>query len=153
MRRATVRASPVSYSKRAHTFRTAVGNCPAARTRLGSPSFISLNKNSIVPAGLVAKLVPQHRPTCIKHGFSHPGLGKLYGADIADDDQLVFASYLCTRLVELVLSNVRDLGVDGLDAPLVTGPLLNGKRSLMLAIVLQGRDGVAVAARREGLQT
>ena len=153
MRRATVRASPVSYSKRAHTFRTAVGDCPAARARLGSPSFVGLNKNSLVPAGLIAKLISQHRPTRIKHGFSHPGFCKLGATDIADDDQLVFASYLGTRLVELVLSNIRDLGVDCLNSALVTRALLYSERGFIPTIVPQGRNSVAVAARRQRLQS
>jgi hypothetical protein len=36
---AAVRANPVSYSKRAHTFRTTVGNTPAARAHLGTVPF------------------------------------------------------------------------------------------------------------------
>ena len=143
----------MSNFKLCDTFRTAVGDCPAARARLGSPSFVNLNKNSLVPTGLIAKLISQHRPTCIKHGFSHPGFCKLGATDIADDDQLVFASYLSACLVELVLSNIRNLGMDSLDATFVTGALLNSKRSLILAIVLQGRDNVSVAARRECLQS
>lgn len=144
----------MSYSKRAHTFRTTVGDCPAARARLGSPSFVGFNKTRPVPAGLVFEHVPQHRPTCIENGFSHPSsLGKLCGADIADNDKLVFASYLSARFVELIFARVCNLGVDRLDAALVTGALCDGKRGLILAIVLQGRDGVAIAARRECLQS
>jgi hypothetical protein len=120
---------------------------------LGSPSFVGLNKNGLVPAGLIAKLISQHRPTCIKYGLSHPGFCELRGADIADDDQLVFASYLGTRLVKMVLSSVRNLSVDGFDAPLITGALLNSERGFMLAIVLQGWDGVAIATRRKRLQS
>ena len=120
---------------------------------MGSPSFVSFNKTRPVPAGFIFEHVPQHRPACIKHGFSHPGFCNLRGADIADDDKLVFASDSGARLMELILSGICDLGVDRLDAAFVARSLLNGERGFVLAIVLQGRNSVAVAARRECLQT
>ena len=74
VRRTAVRTFPVPYSKRAHTLWTAVGNYPAARARLGSPSFIGLDIPRSVPAGLVAKLVAERRPTGVEHGLCHPCL-------------------------------------------------------------------------------
>jgi hypothetical protein len=142
----------MSYSKRAHTFRTADGNCPAARTRLGSPSFVGFNKTRSVPAGFIFEHVPQHRPACIQNGFSHPRLGKLCGADIADNDKRVFRSNLAAGLVELILANISNLGVDSFDAALVTSALCNGECNLVFAIVLQGGNSIAVAACGEHLQ-
>ena len=140
----------MSYSKLCDTFRAA--DCTAVRTRLGSPSLIDFNVTRPVPAGFIFEHVPQHRPTCIENGFSHPGLGKLCGADIADNDKLVFASYLSARFVELILAHIRNLGMDCLDAALVTRALCDGQHSLILAVVLQGRNSVTVAARCKCLQ-
>jgi len=142
----------VPYSKRAHTFRTAVGDFPAARARSGSPSFVGLNVNSPVPAGFVAELRTQHSPARIQDGLRHLGFRELGGADIADDDQGVFADKPRRRLVKLVFARVGDLGVDRTDAALVTGPLRNGKRGLVLAIVPKRRDGRAIAQRGERLK-
>ena len=65
------------YSKRAHTLRTAVGNFPAARARLGSPSLVGFNINSPVPAGFVADLITQHSPARIQDGLRHLGFRDL----------------------------------------------------------------------------
>jgi putative transposase len=142
----------VPYSKRAHTFRTAVGDFPAARARSGSPSFVGLNVNSPVPAGFVAELRTQHSPARIQDGLRHLGFREFGGADIADDNQGVFADKPRRRLVKLVFARVGDLGVDRTDAALVSGPLRNAKRGLVLAIVSKRRDGLAIAQRGERLE-
>lgn len=152
MRSPATRASPVSYSERAHTLRTAVGDFPAARARPGSPSLVGLDVNSPVPAGFVAELRTQHSPARVEHGFSHPCLGELGRADIADDNQGVFADKPRRRLVKLMLACVGDLGVDRTDAALVSGPLRNGKHGLVLAIVPKRRDGRSITQRGERLK-
>ena len=152
MRRTATRASPVSYSKRAHTFRTAVGDFPAARARSGSPSFVGFDVNSPVPAGFVAELRTQHAPTRVQDGLRHLGFRELGRADIADDDQGVFADKPRRRLVKLVFARVGDLGVDRANAAFVSCPLRNGKRGLVLAIVAKCRDGRAIAQRGERLK-
>jgi hypothetical protein len=143
----------MSYFKRAHTFRTAVGNTPAARARLRSPSLVGFYIPSPVPAGFVAELIAERRPSCIEYGFSHPRLYKFGGAHIADNDKPILANYRSSRLVVLILSDVRNLCVDGFDATLVAGALLNGERDLVLAIVLKRRNSVAIAARRQRPQS
>ena len=152
MRATTARASPVPYSERAHTFRTAVGDFPAARARSGSPSLVGLNVNSPVPAGFVAELRTQHSPARIQDGLRHLGFRELGRADIADDDQGVFADKPRRRLVKLMFARISDLGVDRADAAFVSGPLRNGKRGLVFAIVAKRRDGRAVAHRGERLK-
>lgn len=142
----------MSYSERAHTFRTASRDFPAARARSGCPPFVGLNVNSSVPAGLVAELRTQHSPTRVEHGFRHPCLGELGRADIADDDQGIFADKPRRRLVKLMFARVGDLGMDRANAAFVSGPLRNGKRGFVLAIVAQGRDGRAVAQCGERLK-
>jgi putative transposase len=143
----------VPYSKRAHTFRTAVGDFPAARARLGSPSLVGFKEHGSVPAGFVTELRPQHAPARIQDGLRHPGLDEFGRADIADDDQGVVADDPRRRLVELMFARVGDLGVDRADAALVTGALLDRERCLVLAVVAQGRDGRAVAQCGRRLQT
>ena len=140
------------YSKRTHTFRAAVGNHPAARARLGSESFVGLNVNSPAPAGLVPELIAQHRPTRVQDGFRHLSLCELSGADIAYDDQGVFPRNAGRRLVNLMLARVGNLGMDRLDTTLVPGSLLDGQRGLVLAVMMQCRDGRSVAACGERLQ-
>lgn len=140
------------YSERAHTFRTAVGDFPAARARSGSPSFVGLNVNSPVPAGFVAELRTQHSPARVQDGFGHPRLGELGRTDVADDDQGVFADKPRRRFVKLMFAGVGDLGVDRANAALVSGSLRNGKRGLVLAVVAKHRDGRAVAQRGERLK-
>lgn len=143
----------MSYSERAHTFRTAVGDFPAARARSGSPSFVGFDVNSSVPAGFVAELRTQHSPARVQDGLRHLGFREFGRADIADDDQSVFADKPRRRLVNLVFARVGDLGVDRADAALVSGPLRNGKRGLVLAVVAKRRDGRAITQRGECLKT
>lgn len=111
----------MSYSKRAHTFRTAGGDFPAARARLGSPSFVGFKEHGPVPTGFVTELRPQHTPARIQDGLRHLGFCELGRADIAYDDQGVFAGYPRRRLVKLMFARVGDLGMDRADAALVPG--------------------------------
>jgi len=142
----------VPYSERAHTFRTAVGDFPAARARSGSPSFVGLNVNSPVPSGFVAELSAQRRPARVEDGFGHLRFSELGRADIADDDQFVFASKLRAPLVKVVTARVGDLGVDRTDAAFVPGALRNSKRRLVSAVVTKCRNSRAIAARGKRLQ-
>lgn len=152
MVRSAVAAHPASYSKRAHTFRTAGGYCPAARARLGSPSFVSFDVASVVPSGLIRKLATECRPSRVEHGFCHPCLSEFGRIHIADDDQFVFANKPRGLFVKVVSTRIGDLGMDRVDAPRVVGALRHGKLCLVSPIVLQGGNGVAVAARRKRLQ-
>src|SRR5467141_3818572 len=71
-----LRTNPVPHSKRAHTLRTTVGNTPAARVRLGCPSFVDFHVARPVPAGFVVRTL-EFRPSAIApartpHGWSIP---------------------------------------------------------------------------------
>ena len=153
VRRPAIAAFPTSYSKRAHTFRTAAGDDPATRARLGSPSFVSLNVNSPVPAGFIAELVAQHRPTRVQDGFRHLGSSEFGGADIADDDQSIFSCQFGADDVKLVAARVGNPRMDCTDAAFVAGALLDGERGLVFAVVAKGRNSHSIAARRQRLQT
>lgn len=145
MVRATVAAFPASYSKRAHTFRTAGRNSPAARARLGSPSFIDLNVNSPVPAGFVAELLTQYPPTRIQDRLCHSGFCELRGTDVPDDDQGVFPNNTGSRLVKLMFAGIGDLGMDRPGASFVSGTLGYTQSHLVSAIVPQSGDCAAIA--------
>lgn len=152
MVRATVAALPAPYSKRAHTFRTAGGDSPAARARLGSPSFIGLDKARSVPAGFVTELASEHRPACIQNGLRHSGFRKFGRVHIADDDQCVLPSKTGRLLVKVVAARVGDLGVDRLHPAFIPGSLRYGERGFILAVMPQRGNSLPVAARSKVFQ-
>ncbi len=142
----------MSYSKRPHTFRTAGGNSPAARARLGSEPLVNFKEHSVVPSGLVRKLCLQHRPTRVENGLSHPRFRELGRAGVADRDKLVVADNLRRPLVNVVTARVADLGMDRAGPALVTGALRDRKGGLVLPIVTKRLNLVAVAACGQCLQ-
>jgi hypothetical protein len=119
---------------------------------LGSPSFVDFYISRSVPAGLVAELIAQHRPTSVQDRLCHPGPSELGRADIADDDQLVIASDPSGPLMQMVTPRVGDLRMDGADTLLVPGALLDGKRSLISAVMPLGRNCNAITASGEGFK-
>ena len=119
---------------------------------MGSPSFVGFNISCPVPAGLVAELTAECRPTRVEHGFSHPRLCQLSRLHIADDDQFVLANNPRGLFVQMVPPRVGDLGVDRLDAGSFVGALRYRKLRFVLPIVLQGRDRRSIGAGRQRLQ-
>lgn len=152
VRRSAVRAFPSSYSKRAHTFRTAGGNGPAARARLGTVSLVSFDIHRLPSGSFVTQHLSECRPARVEHGFSHPRLGEAGSIHIANDDQTVLSSDPGGLLVEVVTARVRDLRMDRTDAPLVASPLRNRELGFVLPVVPQGENLSAVAQRGEVLQ-
>lgn len=152
MRSKAVRTSPMPHSKRAHTFRTASGDRPAARTRLGTPSFVGLYKSRPVPFGLVAELMAERRPAGIQDGLSHLGFCQLGSAHIADDDQLIRSGDLARPLVQMMLSRIGDLGVDCFGPALVSRPLGNGQSLFVFSVVAKCWNLNAIRARRQCLE-
>lgn len=150
--RAALGTRPVPHSKRAHTFRAAIGYAPAARTRLGSPSFVGFDVLSVVPSGFVSKLTTQYRPTGVVHRLCHPCLGQAGRTDVSDNDQRVLPSYLGGPLMEVMTPGVGYLGVDSLDAALVVGSLCDSELFFVLPVVLQGREFAPITASGDGLE-
>ena len=141
------------YSKRAHTFRTADGNAPAARARLGSEPFVNFKEHSVVPSGFVRKMCLQHRPARVEDGLCHLRFRELGRAGVADRDKLIVADEFGRPLVKVMPSRIGDLGVDGADAALVTGALSDRKSGFVLPIVAKGRNARAVATCGERFQS
>lgn len=138
MRSATVRANPVSYSERTHTFRTAVGNRPTARARSGSHSFVNFDIDCPPSGGLIPQHMTEHRPSCVQDRFCHLGFGKSDGVHVADNDQSVFTSDPAGLLMEVMVPSIGYFGVDRFDAPPISGTLRGGKSGFVLTIMMQG---------------
>jgi hypothetical protein len=105
-----------------------------------------------VPSGFVSKHFSECAPTCVEDGFSHPRFRKGRCIHISNDYKFIFTSYFCGLLVQVMLSRIRNFGVDSSDAMLVVGSLSDTERFLVPAIVLQRRDFVAIVARRQGFK-
>ena len=120
VRGSAVRTNPMSYSKRTHAFRTAVGNSPAARARLGSPSFVNFDKACSVPAGLVAEHAAECRPACVEHRLGHPCSCL---PCFADDDQFVCTNNLSGDFMQVVASSIGDLRMDRGNSALIASAL------------------------------
>ena len=127
MRSTTTRAIPVSYSKCAHTFRTAVGDYPAARTHLGSHTFGNDNETHPRPTGLISKHVSQHRPTSVKHGLCHACFRQFGRANISDRYKFIALHKFGRKLMQKMFADVGNLGMDCLDPCFVSGALLDGQ--------------------------
>lgn len=148
MRSTTLDTIPASHSKLCDTFRAS--EITTLGAGLGCPSLIDFDEHGSVPPGqLVAEHVPEGRPSCIEHGFSHPCLSEFGGAHIADRDQTVLSRQSGALDVQLVPARIGDLGVDRSGAGLAAGALRLGQRRLVAAIVAQRRYLAAVAARRQ----
>lgn len=152
MRRTAVRTLPRPHSKRAHTFRAACWDGPASRTRLGTPSFVGLDKHSPVPSGLISEHVAERGPACVHDGFCHPGFRETSRVHVADDDQTILTSNLGGLLVEMVEPSIRDLSMDRGHAALASGALGDAEGCLVFPIVLKGRDLSPVTERGQFLQ-
>lgn len=109
VRRTTVGTNPVSYSKRAPTFRTTGGNTPAARARLGSQTLIDDFNRSPLRNRFVLEHRPQRRPTRIRDGLRHLGLAEFGWADIANDNPVIVSNYAGRDDMQEMLSLVGNL--------------------------------------------
>jgi len=149
----TARAFPSPYSEACSTFRTAVWDFPAARTGLGAVPFIGNDNSALVPSGLIRKLLFEHIPACIQHGFCHVGLGELAAVHIADDNSPVVSGNSRRRNMEGVFASVFHFGVDCLHAFFVSGTLRYRKLVLKAAIPAFVLDFYAIGKRGNVLQT
>ena len=143
----------MSHSEHASCFRTTAGDTPAARARLGRPSFVDFHLACSVPAGFVFEHARERPPAGVQCGFCHRGLGQLGAVHIADDDQFVLTPNPGGLLVQVVASSIGDLGLDDLNAALVGGRLSNLTGLLALAMVPRCRDLGSVSAGCRTVQT
>ena len=135
MRSPTVGTGPVSYSKRAHTFRTTDGDRPAARARLGSPTFGNDFTFAAKPNGFVRQHVAERRPARIRHGFRHVGLHQLFGVHVSNENLRKATSDVRRRDVQEMLAPVGDLRRQGAGANRLATLLKQREVSFLGAVV------------------
>lgn len=125
-------AYPLPYSKVGPTFRTAIGNDPAARTRLGCETLIHF----FVPRAIRNRLVREHSsegtPACIVDGLRYAGFSESLAVHVANSDVIKLPSNAGRELVQMVRPGVFDTGVDVCGLPPLTSPLSAPKRFLKL---------------------
>lgn len=144
-----VAAFPASYSKRAHTFRAAGGNSPAARARLGTVPLAGFDIHRLPPGSLVSQHMAERRPARVKHGLGKSCLGDGGGVHIANDDQRVLTGDPRGLLVKMVTTGVRDLRVDCPDPLLVSRALRDRQPDFVLSEVLERGHHFSIGERGE----
>ncbi len=135
----------MSYSKRAHTLRTAVGNFQTTRARLGSPSLVDFHINSPVPAGFVAELIAKNRPARIECGLRHFSFCKFGGAYVANDDKDIRACYLCCGYMKMMPACIYNFCANGANAIFLSSPSGLRECHLVLTIAVMCEDGFSAA--------
>jgi len=140
------------YAECVYTFRAAVGDNPATRTHLGSESFVSLDINSAVPAGLIAELNTERGPASIRDGLSHLGLLEPGRVHIADNDDLILTRKFCAFNVEMVPSGVGDLCAYGCCAAFVLGALGFAESFFIFSVVPHSGNNGTITHGRQILQ-
>lgn len=150
MRRPALNADPLSYSKTLQSLRA--GEASALTTGLGSVSLVGFDIHRLPSGSFVPQHISEHRPARILNGFRHPSFGELGGIHIANDDQAIRVSQALAGDVEMMAPSVSDLGMDRLDAMLISGALSLANGVFISAIVLQSWDFDSVAACGERLE-
>lgn len=148
----TARTNPRPYSKRAHTFRAAAGNNPAARARLGSPSFVGLNIYSLPSGSLIPQHMSERRPASIQDRLCHLGFCKLRCAHVSNNDKSVLTHNLGRLFMKMMTARVGDFGVYRLSAGFISGPVRLAEIGFILPIMANGWDSFSRAKRREPLK-
>lgn len=105
-------ASPIPYSKVCDTFRPRRGQAAARRTDLGGKTFVHFLKPCAMLNSLVRELSTEGRPTYIKNGFRHSGLGEFDGADIPHRDIVELPDDAGREFVVKVAPRISNTSVD-----------------------------------------
>lgn len=109
------------HSQTRDTFRAA--DASAIRTGLGSQSLADNFECNAVPKGLVAELLPEHRPAGIKHGFSHPRFRQSGRVHVANDYTAMLTHDPRRMFVQEMLPAILNLRVQHRCAPLLASLL------------------------------
>jgi hypothetical protein len=134
MRFSAVRTNPVPHSKRADTFRAAVGNAPAARTRLGSPSL----RNNLHFAACRNRLVRQHMakrsPACVKHGLGHSCFLEAGRANVSDVNFRMITNNAVRSHMKKMFALIGYFSRQGARTIALVSPLKNSQFVLALSV-------------------
>jgi hypothetical protein len=144
MQRHAPRASPPSHSQTCDSFRAAA--C-AAPTGPGGPLLASGREGGTGPRGFMARRLPQHRPTRVKHGFRHPYLRQRGRVHIANDVAGMRAHEPGGFLMQDVLRLISCLRMRR-GRPALVAPLLRQRRRCLL-LTIESRP-LDLAARGNG---
>lgn len=152
MRRAAVQTFPMPHSKRAHTFRTAGGDDPAARARLGSPSFVDDPDINSMRNRFILEKLSEHRPTGVVNRLRHFRFGKPRRVHIADNNYAVFFDKTRRFDMQEMSSLPRDLGLKITSAALLLAPLIERQFFLGASVKSGVFDLVPIAQRGQRLE-
>jgi hypothetical protein len=134
MHTAAIRTLPLSYSKACDTFRPLRWQGATRRTGLGGKSFVHF----FVPGPCRNRLIFEHasegRPARIQYRLRHAGLGESCGIHIAYRDVVKLPDNAIRELMVEIVSAIRNLRMDCINASLLVGALRNGQRLFCAAI-------------------
>lgn len=147
-----ITASPHSYSEVCDTARPRIGYGATMRADLGSETFVHFFKPGAMLNSLVRQLGAKGRPANIVDRLRHAGSGERTGIDVADHDVIEGCDDGAGTGMQVVQPLVGDLGMDGLDTPLLARTLRHGQRRLGVAVEMGRGDGAAVAQGGQFLQ-
>lgn len=116
-------AYPLPHSERAHTFRTAEGDIPAARARSGTVCFFDDVEFLPKRNRFVIKKASEHRPSRIADRFRHAGFHQPGRRHIANDDMTVLPGNSSTFNVKEMSPLPSNLGCNTAGAPLLFASL------------------------------
>lgn len=153
MYRAAITASPVSHSESRSTFRTAGGNCPAARAGLGGETFADFLVPRAFSNGLVREHLTEARPRSIKNGLRHLGSGESCGRDVPDSNMVDLSNDASRELVKCIPTTIDDLGMELCDSASVTRALSLPESFFQSPVVPFVYDLFASGERGEVFQT
>lgn len=152
-KRTAVITMPGPYSKTCDTFRPrAAAQRTAARTGLGSHTFVDDSHRAACRDRLIRQHVAQHRPTGVVNGLRHSRLRQFGRADISDVNFCVVTNDARRRNMQEMLALIGDLRRQRASANLLSTLLEQCVLRLALAIECRRLDSFSVRENSERLQ-
>ncbi len=121
---------PYSYAEATQSTWAASGEAVRASDR--RPGFVDFAVRHAKPQGFVSKHDAKLAPSGIVDGLRHTGLAEFRAGDIADDNQARPLHNRGRRLLRPIFAGIGDMGVDGLHALVLVGPLGHRQGGFML---------------------
>lgn len=125
--RPAVIARPSPYSKLCDTFRPRRRQGAARRTDLGCKSFVNFLERSAERNRFIAEHVTEGRPTRIKNGLRHVGLGESGRVHVSHGDVIKLPNDAGREFVQMVTASVGDASVTLCRLPSLSSTLSIGE--------------------------